>query len=402
MCGLFGWQLSPEAMKIGDVHTLAAILALHSEKRGDDSWGVAMRNHAQVPAISLLKNVGSIKKTCRIPQIVASQVLGHTRKATVGAVSLRNAHPFTYGKIVGAHNGWLYQHQELNKKYQRECQVDSEHVIAHIAEGREVSELDGIGTVTWIDMDNPDSILIGRSRQSDLCIMGIGPRSKPIGIAWCSISTWLNDALEMAGFAENFVWPTQTRTLYLIEEYMCYEEGVFDFATPQYGNTNQNWHGTRSYQHDTTGYRGSTQWDGYDREKGTQHNVTLIKKQSVSKSELEALPPHLKKNHEVDNLAAGEDTKVAPSDIQCMACGDWGRPVKSYEEDADGILHYSCIDEDLCCHCAAYWSERTGSSNIVVPSLKLVFPHKEKGGTNVPVAICHSAANVTDLNPDKE
>ena len=32
-------------------------------------------------------------------------IIGHTRAATTGAVTTRNAHPFSYGSIIGAHNG---------------------------------------------------------------------------------------------------------------------------------------------------------------------------------------------------------------------------------------------------------------------------------------------------------
>ena len=32
-------------------------------------------------------------------------VAGHTRHATLGAVTTRNAHPFRYGRYIGCHNG---------------------------------------------------------------------------------------------------------------------------------------------------------------------------------------------------------------------------------------------------------------------------------------------------------
>lgn len=401
MCGLFGWQLSPEAMREGDPLVLATVLAFNSERRGDDSWGVAMRNPAQVPAVTLLKNIGSIKKTCRVPHIVASQVLGHTRKMTTGAVSLRNAHPFAFGNIVGAHNGWLYEHHKLNTKHKRECQVDSEHIFMHLAEGKPVDDLEGLGTITYLNVQQPDIIYAGRSRTSEFAVMGIGPRTKPIGIVWCSVMNWLDEAISMAGYRENFVWPTQLKTLYRFENYECIEEGDFDFKQASWAGNNN----TRVYgggyscgYGDYEGYRGRTSFDqrDYDKEKGV---VQLPLKTSVSKSELDALPEHLKKNQEIGGLEEGQGKKAVAPDLQCMACGDFGRPVTSYEDDPDGILYFGSIDQDLCFQCAALWaSNGRGVTNIVVPTLELKKRKEDKCTSSQPQ---HSVANLPQ-QPNKE
>jgi predicted glutamine amidotransferase len=65
-------------------------------------------------------------------------VLSHTRQATVGDKTARNAHPFPYGRVVGTHNGWLLSSiKELSEKFSipeevsSTMEVDSE-VIVHL------------------------------------------------------------------------------------------------------------------------------------------------------------------------------------------------------------------------------------------------------------------------------
>jgi glutamine amidotransferase len=71
-----------------------------------DGWGIAYyvhntphiyRNENKALADGLFKDVSSV--------VSAKTLLGHIRRATVGAVSLLNCHPFQYGNWTFAHNG---------------------------------------------------------------------------------------------------------------------------------------------------------------------------------------------------------------------------------------------------------------------------------------------------------
>lgn len=100
MCGIFG--------AIGKVNvTTVRSLALANRVRGTDSLGFFNS------AGKICKDAGDPIETLgdakTIAYLEASRkawfVVGHTRHATQGAVSRRNAHPFKYGSIIGAHNG---------------------------------------------------------------------------------------------------------------------------------------------------------------------------------------------------------------------------------------------------------------------------------------------------------
>lgn len=377
MCGLFGWQLSPEAMNEGDVSVLATILAAHSDHRGNESWGVVMVTPGEVPTV--IKNTGSIKKTCRIKNIIAPQVIGHTRKATTGAISVKNAHPFLHDKIVGAHNGFIFDHTALNTEYNREFEVDSQHLIAHIAEGKPLEDLSGMGTVSYLNLDNPNVVLLGRGASSDLAIYGIGEDiTKPIGIVWCSIGYWAKEALEMAGFSNIFNVNTNIRKLYKVDKYDIIEVGEFPLGqgrsrTSLITNADNREIGCRSSGVHNHGYRGRTYFDekSYDKDKDSG----LRPLSSLNASELDPLPKSLKKNPQISNVARGETEKAIEAVIQCDGCSDWGPLVANFSSDAEGILYHGSIDENLCFTCTVHWGHWSqGMINLNKETVKVEVP----------------------------
>lgn len=77
-------------------------------------------------------------------------VMGHTRLATMGAVTSRNAHPFRCGGIVGAHNGIITNARQLYA----DVEVDSQAALRLIEDRgvKALSELTGTAALTWLDM----------------------------------------------------------------------------------------------------------------------------------------------------------------------------------------------------------------------------------------------------------
>lgn len=77
--------------------------------------------------------------------------IGHNRKATKGAVTPANAHPFREGNIVLVHNGTLWNSKELKE----EVEVDS-HAIAHALNDHDavtaLGKLDGAYALVWFDV----------------------------------------------------------------------------------------------------------------------------------------------------------------------------------------------------------------------------------------------------------
>lgn len=105
MCRLFGFRsvLSSQVHKslIGAENAL-----VQQSDRHPDGWGVA---YYVAGAPHLVKSSSSALVDSlfrKVSGIVSSEtVLAHLRKATVGALSTINTHPFQYGRWVFAHNG---------------------------------------------------------------------------------------------------------------------------------------------------------------------------------------------------------------------------------------------------------------------------------------------------------
>lgn len=229
MCGIWGYQFPISVVHDRPSFTarsiLTSLLMCAMEERGQDSWGFAVRVPVGTPdapsGIAVIKNIGPCTKLVD-PRLVASthQVVAHTRKASQGAVCKANAHPFQVKTIVGVHNGHVSNHHDLNTKYTRTCDVDSEHIFHHLANKQALDELDASGAVVWVDTDTPDAIHLVRSHSGQLSVYGIGPTGCAVteteAIVWCSTEPPLVCALAMAGY-DSFEFRINAETHYVIE-----------------------------------------------------------------------------------------------------------------------------------------------------------------------------------------
>lgn len=136
MCGIFATTNDKNAAQT----ILSGLKKL--EYRGYDSWGIAVKGKN---TLKIEKKVGKIlvNKT-NLP--LSPIGIGHTRWATHGGVSVRNAHPLTdcSGKLALIHNGIVDNYQDLAKKIKGHTlkgETDSE-IIAHLIEKELVVEKD--------------------------------------------------------------------------------------------------------------------------------------------------------------------------------------------------------------------------------------------------------------------
>lgn len=132
MCGIVGAIAKRDVAKI----LIEGLLRL--EYRGYDSAGIAVVNPQQ--QIARLRVVGKVNK---LQSVLAKENLpgnlgiGHTRWATHGEPSKKNAHPhISADTIAVVHNGIIENHQELKqdliaKGYKFDSATDTE-VIAHL------------------------------------------------------------------------------------------------------------------------------------------------------------------------------------------------------------------------------------------------------------------------------
>lgn len=191
MCGIFGYKGSnPDAAAL----VIEGLKKL--EYRGYDSWGVAFRT---ADGIKTIKEVGKISEfdTSNLPKERTKTSIGetnethialaHTRWATHGGVTQRNAHPHSSadGKITIVHNGIFENYLEVKEELAAEgfrfvSDTDSEvlpHLISKfISEGEDfesaskkaIEKLEGRYAV--LIMHSEENKLIAARRGSPLIV----------------------------------------------------------------------------------------------------------------------------------------------------------------------------------------------------------------------------------------
>lgn len=107
MCGIIG-----VICKNGNAGRIAYEGLKRLDYRGYDSWGLAVKNDS----LLVYKRTGKISKLPK-KMFSGSCAIGHTRWATHGKISVRNAHPHVSlnERIAVVHNGVIENFQELRK-----------------------------------------------------------------------------------------------------------------------------------------------------------------------------------------------------------------------------------------------------------------------------------------------
>ncbi|MBI1267788.1 MAG: hypothetical protein GC193_10210 [Cryomorphaceae bacterium] len=161
MCGLLAFssqsQISPSI--------LSTLFALN-ESRGTDSAGFFAETISQYPHIS--KALGPFSKSLALSfnPPPTNLFIGHTRAASVGNVSIENAHPFHFGDVIGAHNGTISNFKNLIDHYallnnavfnHENLNIDSKVIFAALNEFddyRILTDIEGAAALIWRDKRN--------------------------------------------------------------------------------------------------------------------------------------------------------------------------------------------------------------------------------------------------------
>jgi glutamine---fructose-6-phosphate transaminase (isomerizing) len=160
------------------------------EYRGYDSAGIALRENAGLEYVRAVGNLQFLKDAAGSNGSVSSHGLGHTRWATHGAVTERNAHPLTGcedARLAIVLNGIVENYRELKESLIAEghtfgSETDAE-VVVHLVERHYTGdlpdavraayrELEGHFAFVVIHDDHPD-LLVGARRQCPL-VVGVG------------------------------------------------------------------------------------------------------------------------------------------------------------------------------------------------------------------------------------
>lgn len=182
MCRIVGYIGPREAQDV----LLSGLEKL--EYRGYDSAGIAVLNDHKIKLEKRkgeLHNLSDVLKTCPLEGHLG---IGHTRWATHGQPSDKNAHPHLgpEGKIAVVHNGIIENYQYLKETYLQghtfKSETDTE-VVAHLIElfyqgdfysavQRTLAVITGSYALVVMCSDHPDQIIV--SRKNSPLVIGLG------------------------------------------------------------------------------------------------------------------------------------------------------------------------------------------------------------------------------------
>ena len=134
MCGIVGY--------VGQEHPASDVLIdglRRLEYRGYDSAGIAILEGEKLEVRRAKGKLVNLEAVLRDDPLTGSLGIGHTRWATHGKPSERNAHPHRAGSVVIVHNGIIENYRELRAELEAggsDIQSDTDtELIAHLIDG---------------------------------------------------------------------------------------------------------------------------------------------------------------------------------------------------------------------------------------------------------------------------
>jgi glucosamine--fructose-6-phosphate aminotransferase (isomerizing) len=158
------------------------------EYRGYDSAGVAVIN-GSLKRLRSTGRVVELEKSCNAQHLDGHTGIAHTRWATHGVPSEKNAHPHVSGGVSVVHNGIIENHEEMRAKlaaqgYAFVSDTDTE-VVAHLIQSnlaggaklfdavkKSVAQLVGAYAIAVVNEAEPDLLVV--ARMGAPLLLGIG------------------------------------------------------------------------------------------------------------------------------------------------------------------------------------------------------------------------------------
>ena len=212
MCGIVGYVGMREAYPI-------LIKGLHRlEYRGYDSAGVALINaEGKLNVYKAKGKVSDLETVAKDKDCAGTVGIAHTRWATHGEPSVRNAHPHVSqsGNLVIVHNGIIENFAVLRKQLAKkgftfQSDTDTEVLVQLIEYAEQqhkkglvnavrhaLRKVIGAYAIAVIDRNNPNQIVA--ARKGSPLVIGVGEKNSEFFIG--------SDASPIAEYTKNVVYP---------------------------------------------------------------------------------------------------------------------------------------------------------------------------------------------------
>lgn len=302
MCGIFGVsELNKTTAPI------VPYLAFTMEERGRDSWGFTDGTHVH-------KEMGHITRNLFVPKW--PRLIGHCRMTSVGKVILENQHPFVFAndtkKVVGIHNGTLSNYTELNHKHDRDYDVDSKHIFAHLFEEKDIKEIRGSAAISYID--EKGNIIVGRSKSSNLYVAELSTGER----VFASTRSDLEKSIRAGGgWVKKIEMPDADKLFIINGEEILKEIGEFEFGSSISSSSNSRCGGYNGWGH-LAGANGAWSDDDEEEELGIWRRQARQRAGSRSSS--------TSGNKPVSIVVNGEEKVKDDLDIEVKYCYTCSEP----------------------------------------------------------------------------
>lgn len=319
MCGIVGYY-GPQNPKDVILEGLRAL-----EYRGYDSAGVAILHHGQFKRVRAEGKLGGLATKLKNEEFDGHLGIGHTRWATHGAPTERNAHPHCVDGVSLVHNGIIENYLELKEELAREgaqftSDTDSElvaHLIAHRIRVRGdllkavldvVPRLRGAYAILVVSKDQPDELVAFKNGPPLI----VGLAEKEVIIA--------SDVQAIIPYTKN--------VLYLNDDEILAVKGVHIEVLNAQGE-----HLKRTMT--------EIKWNAEKVEKAGFDHFMLKEIFEQPRSVAQAMAPHVDvSNHTVSLKGVGFDRKLEELDTLDMAT-DWAK-TKQVLSDVERVFFVAC------------------------------------------------------------
>lgn len=205
MCGIVGYiGMQANANEV----LLNGLKAL--EYRGYDSAGIASVANHQVTITKAKGNVAQLEAALQQQQASDGMAgIAHTRWATHGKPSVRNAHPHRFGCLTLVHNGIIENYQTLKAELQIDLQSDTDsevaaaliHTLYQTCKNKQKAltkayhQLQGSFAFAIIFDDEPDAIYA--MRKNSPLVLGVDKQGAYIGSDVSAFLSYTNQYIEL-------------------------------------------------------------------------------------------------------------------------------------------------------------------------------------------------------------